>query len=196
MWGAAAGVALLLASSACSGGTDEDPTQPSFVPVPSTTEPEPSATSSAEPSADPTATAEALVAPELPAVATEETPEGAAAFAEWWFETLNYATATGDTEQLTASSDMEICDTCSNLVGRIEEAYSSGGGISGGEIAATVEAPSSVDGGIATFVVHLEVAPATQTISGVKSELPAGRSVNAAATAWRDGWVMGDLRRS
>ena len=39
------------------------------------------------------------------------------AFTEWWFETLNYATATGDTAGLRAASDPG-CDYCDNLLGR------------------------------------------------------------------------------
>ncbi len=194
MWGAAAGVALLLASSACSGGADEDPTEPSFVPVPSTSEAEPSATSSADPSADATATAEALVAPELPAVATEETPEGAAAFAEWWFETLNYATATGDTGELRAAFQEE-CVTCQGFVGRIDDAYGSNGRIEGGLLDVQVES-SAVQEGISTMPVLAE-AQAGEVLSAdgaTETVLTAERVNLVIAVAWTgSAWVVGDL---
>lgn len=196
MWGAAAGVALLLASSACSGGTDEDPTQPSFIPVPSTTEPEPSATSSAEPSADPTATAEALVAPELPAVATEETPEGAAAFAEWWFETLNYATATGDTEQLRAGF-VDPCGTCENFATQAEEAYASGGAIRGGSIDVRVDVPPQLEEGGVTLAIFVD-AEAGEVINAegeVTETMTAEELASAMVVVFVDGrWAVGGIQ--
>ncbi len=195
--GAATAAVMLLALSACTDEPSDDPTAPSFAPAPSTSTPVESDAPSGSPSAATSVppSVEALAPPALPAAATAETPEGAAAFAEWWFATLNYATATGDTTALRKSSDLVVCETCINLAERVEDAYSSGGGIEGGLAVATVEAPPSLDGGIATFIVRLEVEGAVETVDGVSTDLPPGSSVNAVAAVWRDRWVMGDLRQ-
>ncbi len=155
---AAVAAAVALVVSGCTGEPDDGPTAPSFSPVPSPTESAPSASPepSPEQTAD-TATAEALVAPELPPEATEETPEGAAAFAEWWFETLNYATATGDTEALRAAF-VEPCGTCENFAVQAEEAYASGGRIEGGRIDVEVDVPPQLEEGGVTLAVFVDAA--------------------------------------
>ncbi len=185
----AAGTVLL---GGCTGEPDDTPTAATFLPATSESAPAPdTGEASATPSADPSTAA--LAAPELPAAATEQTPEGAAAFATWWFDTLNYATATGDVEALSAASELEVCVTCSNLVERIDSAYSSGGQIDGGAITTTVEPPQAVTDGVATFVVRVETAPASVTEDGVLEQLPAGQKVTTVAVFWRNGWMMGDI---
>ena len=193
--GAASGALVVLAclaSSGCTGGPDDNVTAPTFAPAPS--EQEPSATPSAEPSAsEPDPTGQALVPPQLPQAATQQTPEGAAAFASWWFDTLNYATATGDTAALRASTEMSVCETCEALITRVEAAYSSGGGIVGGLVRTSVEAPQTVDEGVATFVVRVDAEGASVHANGETEELPPGETVATVAAFWRDGWVMGDI---
>lgn len=194
VWGAAVGVTLLLTVSACSDGDDDVPTEPTFVPVESTPAPEPSESVSVEPSEEPTA--EALVAPELPAAATEETPEGAAAFAEWWFETLNYATATGDTSQVRASF-AETCETCENLASRIEDAYSAGGDISGGAIRTTVDVPTQLEeGGVALAMqIDAEGGAIRDGEGDVISELEAEQLASVMAVLFIDGtWIVGGIQ--
>lgn len=143
--GAGTAALMLLALSACTGEPSDDPTAPSFAPAPSTSAPAPVASpapsNDSAPSVAPSVAA--LTPPELPAAATAETPEGAAAFAEWWFENLNFATATGETEELRANF-IENCQTCENLATQIEDAYTSGGSISGGRIQVSVDVPASL----------------------------------------------------
>ncbi|MGJ7439976.1 DUF6318 family protein [Aquipuribacter sp. MA13-6] len=189
-------MALLLMSSACAGEADDDPTGPSFVPVPSTAEPEPSDPPSADPSPDATATAEALVAPELPAVATEETPEGAAAFAEWWFETLNYATATGDTAEL-RNTFVETCGTCESFATQIESAYGAGGAIDGGRIDVEVDRPPALeeDGVALAMQVDASAGEVLDQNGGVITVLEGEQLASVMAVLFIDSeWVVGGIQ--
>lgn len=186
---------MLLLSSACTGEPDDAPTAPTFAPAPapSTVEPEPSTPPSSEPSAEPTA--EALDAPELPAAATEETPEGAAAFAEWWFDTLNYATATGDTDSF-RDAFQEECATCQGFAGRVDDAYGSGGRIKGGLLDVAVSRSTAVQDGIVSMPV-LADAQAGEVIDadGATETILNPERVNlVVAVAWTgSSWVVGDV---
>ena len=197
--GAASGALVVLAclaSSGCTGGPDDSVTAPTFAPAPS--EQEPSATPGAEPSAsEPDPTGQAPVPPELPQAATQQTPEGAAAFATWWFDTLNYATATGDTAQLTSSSQLTTCESCTTYIDDIDNTYVEGGRFTGSSVAAQVEAPSAVEDRVATFPVRLAVGAGTRvTADGQVTELNPESVVVVAATVWvEDRWLMGDLRQ-
>ena len=195
--GAASGALVVLAglaSSGCTGGPDDNVTAPTFAPAPS--EQEPSATPSAEPSAsEPDPTGQAPVPPELPQAATQQTPEGAAAFARWWFDTLNYATATGDTETLVAAFQPE-CVTCTGFTNRITEAYSAGGLIDGGLLTVEVEPAPLVQDGVSTMVVRA-VAGSGLVIdaSGETTTVLNAETVNLViAVSWTgDRWIVGDL---
>jgi hypothetical protein len=130
--------ALLL--SGCSvGEADDDVTAPSFAPASPAPSEADAAPSTTEPSEEPT-----QAAPPLPPEATEQTPEGAVAFTQWWFDTLNYATETGDTESLRAASDPD-CSTCNNYISEIEGAYGAGGSIDGGLFMVEATAPGGVE---------------------------------------------------
>lgn len=190
---AAAALAMLLLSSACSGEPDDTPTAATFAPAPSTPEAEPSTAPSPAPSPGPTA--DALAAPELPAAATEETPEGAAAFAEWWFETLNYATATGDTDD-SRGALQEECATCQGFAGRIRTAYESGGRIVGGLIDVQINPSAAVQEGIAsTPVTATATAGEVLNADGSIATVLNAEQVNlVVAVAWTgSGWVIGDV---
>ena len=197
--GAATGavaVLICLTLSGCTSGPDDNVTAPTFAPAPS--EQEPSATPSAEPNApEPDPTGQAPAPPELPQAATQQTPEGAAAFASWWFDTLNYATATGDTGPLTSSSQLTTCESCTSYIDDIDNTYVEGGRFTGSSVAAQVEAPSAVDDRVATFQVRLEVGAGTRvTTDGQVTELNPESVVVVAATVWvEDRWLMGDLRQ-
>jgi len=58
---------------------------------------------------------------------------GAAAFVRHWFDLVNYAYATGNTEPVVAVSTPK-CESCSNTVATIDDQYSNGGRIEGGQI--------------------------------------------------------------
>ncbi len=189
----AAGTVLL---GGCTGEPDDTPTAATFLPATSESAPAPdTGEASATPSAEPSTAA--LAAPELPAAATEQTPEGAAAFATWWFDTLNYATATGDTAALTAATQAATCAACIDFVEDIDDVYSGEGRYVGSSISAAVELPQVVDDRVATFPVRLEVSDgALISASGDSRPLPAEQLVLVAATVWvGSSWQMGDLRQ-
>lgn len=81
-------------------------------------EPEPSATT-ATPTTSP---------PSMPAQAKKDTPEGAAAFVKHYIEVFNYASRTGDVEELRRMSTR--CDACSRYASEFEEIYKRGDQIS------------------------------------------------------------------
>lgn len=192
---AAAAVVALLLLSACTDEPDDTPTAPTFA-APSTTVPKPSPSESAEPSTA-ESTTPALAAPALPAAATEETPEGAAAFAEWWFETLNYATATGDTDGF-RTTYTDTCTSCEGFAQQVDEPFASGGSIDGGALLAQVTKPDGVQDGVATMPILVE-AQETVILSadGEAIETLDSERLNLVmAVVWSDqGWAVGDLVR-
>ena len=125
------------------GCSSEDPpaSLPSSAP-PSTTEAAP--TSSTAPTTPTTATATG--APTVPAAAQQQTPDGAAAFVQHWFDTLNYAYAAMDTEPFLESS-ADSCLTCAALARTVESVASRGNLIDGGQISVRNLAPSAVQSG-------------------------------------------------
>ncbi|MGJ9423456.1 DUF6318 family protein [Aeromicrobium sp. CF3.5] len=66
-------------------------------------------------SATPTSTA---TPPPMPPQASEDTPEGAAAFVTHWVDNLNFAARTGDVEGLTAVSSTN-CGGCSSYADQL-----------------------------------------------------------------------------
>lgn len=86
-------------------------------------EPDPSGSTSPEPTATP---------PPLPEAATQETPEGAAAFVDHYLAVLNYAKQSGDFDALSEVS-AGSCEGCQRLVGTVERTYAQGGSFEGGE---------------------------------------------------------------
>lgn len=195
--GAGTAAVMLLALSACTSEPSDDPTAPSFAPAPSM----PAPVESSEPSEDDSApsvapSVAALAPPELPAAATAETPEGAAAFAEWWFATLNYATATGETAELRATF-LDNCQTCENFATQIETAYGSGGSISGGRIRVQVDVPAALqEGGVTLAVgVDAEAGQVRDTEGEVVEELGAESLASAVAVLWeQERWALGGIQ--
>lgn len=132
-------LALLATATGCS--------QISFEPATQTAGTEPTAPSAepeetVEPSPTPTPTpsysqasgagpAANVQHPVLPAVAREDTKEGLLAFAEYWFELVDYTYQTGDSEPLRAVTTPE-CGVCGGMYGRIPETYANGGWVEGG----------------------------------------------------------------
>jgi hypothetical protein len=131
----AAVVTLTLA--ACASGEPAAPTPSTGV----TTQTEAPAT------AEPAPTDSAQAVPEVPAAAQKQDRPGAGAFVRYWFDLVNHAYRTGNTEPLKSLSDSD-CKTCKSVVSSIEEAYSDGGSITGGhiQVLVAVAAPLEPDG--------------------------------------------------
>ena len=88
---------------------------PSPAPLPSES-PSPSS-SSPSPTAPP---------PTLPAAAKGTSEAAAKAFVRYWIDTLNYATATGETNALQNLGTAD-CESCKNFSDTIDEIYGAGG---------------------------------------------------------------------
>lgn len=140
---AAAGLLALALTAACSSEAEEPQALPSVSPV-----------ASASPSAAPAV---------VPPSAQAETPQGAAAFARFWFETLNAAARTGDTTELRAISRPD-CETCGAFAKSIEDLYRPGGRIEGGVFTVVAaEAPALPPGtSSARVTVIYDVSPTKQ----------------------------------
>lgn len=151
MRGTTALVVVTMLLGGCASGAAEPASTTIGAAEPSQVVPAPSVEVSVKADAD-----EELEPPEMPALAREQTPEGAVAFAEWWFDTLNYATASGDTEQLRTLSLGE-CETCGNLITEIERAYAQGGSMQGGSVDVAVDSPGGLRERGALLVVFAEI---------------------------------------
>ncbi|HJR90194.1 MAG TPA: DUF6318 family protein, partial [Aeromicrobium sp.] len=90
---------------------------------------EPSATAS-DPGRSPEPTS-SLKPPTLPAAAKRNDETGAANFVAYWVKLANYASQTGDTEQLRRISSPS-CAACDDYIHLYEETYADGGYIKGG----------------------------------------------------------------
>lgn len=122
------------------------------------------------------------------------TPQGAAAFARHWFDTLNGAARTGRTVDLSSLSSSD-CHSCTTFVNGIRQAYLNGR-IEGGVFKVLLaEAPGFPPDAPAVRVnVVYNVSP-TQIIdkSGiVRKTVPQRSGINADATLRRSGqsWLM------
>jgi hypothetical protein len=69
--------------------------------------------------------------PQPPPSAEPATVDAAKAFARHWFEAVNYAIGTGDTSAVEAASSPS-CETCTQLVTFVRDAYANGGSLRGG----------------------------------------------------------------
>lgn len=131
----AAAVALsLLSVTACTGGgttpgatAAPESSSPTASPAPTAT---PIPTASYKP-ADASGRAQNVPVPVLPEAAKAETKEGAIAFAEHWYEALNYAYQTGDFGPLDAVTGPG-CRMCAKVRPGIVEWNSEGRWIAGG----------------------------------------------------------------
>lgn len=148
---------LVLAVGAC---TDRDAAAPTATAGVTTDAPTPS-----ESSASPFAPTPTPTPPALPPEATQGTLDGAVAFTRHYFDTLNYAFATGDVEaeaQLRAAE----CVACESARRDTVAAYEAGGRLEGAGVTITevVPTPGDIDLG-----VELRVVAASQS----------GRALNA-----------------
>jgi hypothetical protein len=102
-----AAAALVLLLAACESGSD-DPTPK-----------EPT-------SASPTSPIPTATLPTMPAQASEDSSEGAAAFVKYYVDVFNYAAATGDVDELSRLSSPD-CDGCQRYIKLYRDTYSAGG---------------------------------------------------------------------
>jgi hypothetical protein len=72
-----------------------------------------------------TTTTPAVAVPTLPPQASEDSPEGAAAFVKHYVDVFNYAAATGDVEELSRLSS-PTCDGCQRYISKFQSIYSGG----------------------------------------------------------------------
>lgn len=84
-----------------------------------------------EPDPAPTPTSTATL-PAMPEQATEDSPEGAAAFVDHWVDVFNYASQTGDVDELSRLSSPG-CEGCQKYIDLYRDTYEAGGYFRGGE---------------------------------------------------------------
>jgi len=128
----------VLALAACTsgdaeGGVTAPPSPPATSETPTT-----------EPTGEPTGTGEAVAPPEMPPEAREGTPEGAGAFARHWFQLVNFAYLTGDTEPVKDLSHPD-CKSCVSIAEQVDDHVARGGTFAGGNIEITAASPTSLD---------------------------------------------------
>ena len=82
--------------------------------------------------------------PVMPEEMKEETPEGAKAAVQYWWDTVTYLQRTGDSDLVRASSD-EDCDFCRAYTHSIEKIYEEGGWTSGSEVEVTSALTGVID---------------------------------------------------
>ena len=85
-----------------------------------------------EPSTSTTAATPAVAVPTMPPQASEDSPEGAAAFVKHYVDVFNYAAATGDVDELRRLS-APGCEGCERYISLYEDTYKDGGYFRGGD---------------------------------------------------------------
>lgn len=170
----AAAIAALLFAAACGG-------------EPEVLEPDP--TSDRTTSSD-------VVAPEKPAAADEDSESGAATFALYWTDVSDYASLTGDTDELEDISASD-CAGCSEYIEYYRELYGAGGRLTGGlQTLSDVTTRPSDDGKVVLVRATVSLAPGTvrETAGAREAETQAERNrVVFRVSRDRDAWVMAEL---
>lgn len=106
---------IVIAALALLGACTSDPTP---------REPDPTPTTSSATPARPV--------PTMPAQASEDSPEGAAAFVNHYVDVFNYAAATGDVAELSRLSSPD-CTGCQKYISLYRDTYAAGGYFKGGD---------------------------------------------------------------
>jgi hypothetical protein len=139
-----AAAALVLLLAACDSGSD-DPTPE-----------EPT-------SASPTTSTPTATLPTMPAQASEDSSEGAAAFVKHYVDVFNYAAATGDVDELSRLSSPD-CEGCQRYIKLYRDTYAAGGYFRGGDWKiGDLEVERSTESH--RLFGHLTSAPGTQAVS-------------------------------
>ncbi|MFC5999371.1 DUF6318 family protein [Quadrisphaera sp. GCM10027208] len=159
------GVVLALAAGGCSAGATEEPSP---------------TTSRSVVTEQPTATASETVPapPEIPAEAKEMTEAGADAFARHWFDVVEYAYATGNTEPLRALAESE-CEICNASIAEIEERAQQGLITQGLniEVLTSAAAPGDNRGVVVTMTVRESDSRVVDADGEVQEESPASGQI-------------------
>lgn len=190
---AAVSVAVLTLA-VLAGCSDEDP--PASLPTPtasSTPTTAPETTTTAPPtSATPTG------APTVPAAAQEQTPDGAAAFVQHWYDTLEYAESIMNSSPVRALDDGS-CLSCDNFADTIDSVAADGDRLEGGKITAHNIEPNAIQGN-GSSTVNTLISYTEQRIASPDgtTELlgPGEDNIQFFFTlAWRDSsWRVGEIQ--
>lgn len=107
--------AIILATAMLLGACTSDPAPKEPDPDPTTASPTPT-----------------RAVPTMPAQASEDSPEGAAAFVKHYVDVFNYAAATGDVTELSRLS-APTCTGCQKYIDLYRDTYAAGGYFKGGD---------------------------------------------------------------
>lgn len=133
--------------------------------------------------------------PGLPAEAKQSTEAGAAAFALFWFDTLNYSLSVLETDALAAHTGTG-CSQCNGWLIGIERWTQEGARLQGG-LSVPIElaiGPFSIAEPVQFAATYLTT-PATVSRAGQQpAEFPGGRTRGALTVLWANGsWQMIDV---
>lgn len=104
----------------------------------------------------PTTSAAPTGAPTVPAAAQQQTPDGAAAFVQYWFDTLTYSWDVMQSEPLLSLGE---CLTCSEFAQTIDGVAAKGNHLEGNEVAVRNLSPNAVLADGSSSVLALFDAP-------------------------------------
>lgn len=172
----------LAALAACSSEASSDGDDP-----PTSAAPTPSASPTEEPGP---------VEPTLPEAATKEGKAGAEAFVEYYWEVVDYARATGDTDLL-SSLQNDFCTACTTAREGIEETYARGGSIIGGSHTIAAIQAAEVSPSTNTWIIGTEIKTTPERVQNAgdrNARNPAGTTQVVHTASFRDSqWRMSDL---
>lgn len=154
----------------------------------------PSSVESTELSPSPSATSTeptGPVEPTLPAAAEKSTKDGAEAFVEYYWEVVNYASATGDTSTLKDIS-LHGCQTCWSGIAWIDDVYAAGGRITGGSYEVLRQTSQRTPSGSWGVAARIKVGrQAVQNAGTLNETFPKGvRSHILDVSLDRSGWQV------
>ena len=145
--------AAALALSGCNSGSDPNNA--------GTTSPSASPTNSSTPSATPTPASDIspaidVMQPSLPAAASNKTRSGLEEFTKYYVELLEYAYSTGDVDRLKRVNS-PACSSCAGPVGDVQNAYTNGGWVVGGDLQVTATATSFLASDSGAYFVTMSI---------------------------------------
>ena len=159
-------------------GCSPDPDEPTRLPPAETSSPSP-------------------VALALPSEAAAETPQGAAAFARYYFDLVDEGFRTGDAAGVRRVSHPE-CDGCNNLIAAIEQEPAAGERIEGGEfsILFAEAAPLQGEDAIVDFRYAVSELRVLDSDGTVLRSTPAEPEIDGQLRLVRsaDGWIVRGFR--
>ncbi len=170
---------LVAAVAGCSGG-DPEVTVPPLPEI--TARPTPSA------SASPTA---------LPSAATQQSPQGAEAFARHYYATLSRAFSTGETAPLRALATSG-CQTCARFANSIDASTRLGQRFAGGQITVRAAAAVKREASLSDVTLRYDSAP-LRLLSADGAELrqraaQLGVTVEMQLRRSRNGWLVDEIQ--